>query len=189
MQIALAQEEMRRAYFGGAPGMLVSSIAWLTAALVAVHQSPQRAVIALFVGGILIHPISTLLTKFLGRSAKHSPGNPLGRLAFETTIWLIASLPLAYVVSRFRIEWFFPAMLLVIAGRYTVFSTVFGSRIFWVCGAALMAAAYVLFKLNATPEVGALTGASIEALFSATIFARSRMPVGLQAAAEPEPEM
>jgi hypothetical protein len=157
--------------------MLVSSIAWFTAALVAAHQSPQRAVVALFVGGILIHPISTVLTKLLGRSARHSPANPLARLVFETTVWLIACLPLAYVVSRFRIEWFFPAMMLVIAGRYTVFSSVFGSRIFWVCGAALMAAAYALVKLNATPEVGALTGASIEALFSAALFARSRMPV------------
>lgn len=176
MEIAVAQQDMRDAYFGGAPGMLVSSTAWLTAALIAIHQSPQRAVIALFIGGILIHPVSMVLTKLLGRSSRHSPGNPLGLLALETTLWLIACLPLAYVVSKFRIEWFFPAMLLVIAGRYFVFASVFGSRIFWACGAALVAAAYVLVKLQAPPEVGAFAGAAIEALFSATIFARSRLP-------------
>jgi hypothetical protein len=174
MDIELAQRDMRQAYFGGAPGMLVSAAVWLIAALVTIRQSPQHAVIALFVGGMLIHPVSLVLTKLLGRSAKHSPGNPLGRLALETTIWLIASLPLAYVVSLFRIEWFFPSMLLVIGGRYLVFSSLFGSRAFWACGAALLAAAFVLVRLQAAPVMGALTGALIEALFAAVIFARSR---------------
>jgi hypothetical protein len=174
MEIEVAQQDMRTAYFGGAPGMLVSAMAWLTAGFISIHQSPQRAVVALFIGGVLIHPVSTVVTKLLGRSARHSSGNPLGRLAFETTIWMIACLPLAYVVSRFRIEWFFPAMLLVIGGRYLVFASMFGSRIFWACGAALMAAAYALVKLHAGPATGAFTGASIEAVFSAVIFARSR---------------
>ena len=174
MRIEEAQQDLRRAYFGGAPGVLVSALAWLAAALASDIWSPQRAVIVLFVGGMLIHPVSTVLTKALGRSAKHAAGNPLGRLAMETTVWLILSLPLAFVVSRFRVDWFFPAMLLVIAGRYTVFATMFGSRVFWVCGAALATAAYLLVKLEAGPTAGALTGAAIEAVFASVIFYRSR---------------
>jgi len=126
MQIEVAQEDLRRSYFGGAPGMLVSAAAWFAAGLASVYWSNQQAVWVLFVGGMLIHPVSRLITRALGRSAKHAPGNPLGRLAQETTVWLILCLPLAFVVSQFMIEWFFPAMLFVIAGRYTVFATMFG---------------------------------------------------------------
>jgi hypothetical protein len=175
MQIEEAQQDFRLAYFGGAPGMLVSALAWLAAGLASIYGSPQRAVIVLFVGGMLIHPVSTLVTRALGRSAKPAPGNPLGRLALETTVWLILCLPLAFAVSRFRIEWFFPAMLLLIAGRYAVFASMFGSRIFWVCGAALATAAYVLVKVGADPTAGAFTGSAIEAVFSSVIFFQSRL--------------
>jgi hypothetical protein len=155
---------------------MVSACAWLVAAFVSIQQSPQRGVIALFVGGVLIHPVSKVVTKLLGRSARHAPGNPMAKLAMQTTVWLIACLPLAYVVSEYRINWFFPAMLLVIAGRYMVFSSIFGSSTFWACGSALIATAYVLYATAAAPQTGALAGAALEALFSATLFARSRLP-------------
>jgi hypothetical protein len=174
MQIQEAQEDLRLSYFGGAPGMLVSAAAWFASGLSSLYWSNQRAVFVLFVGGMLIHPLSTILTKALGRSAKHVAGNPLGRLAQETTVWLILCLPLAFVVSRFNIDWFFPAMLLVISGRYTVFATMFGSRTYWACAAALAVGAYLLFKLGAGPATGAFTGATIEAVFSIAIFSRSR---------------
>lgn len=175
MHIDEAQQDLRLAYFDGAPGVLVSALAWLASGLASIYGSPQRAVIVLFVGGMLIHPVSTVLTKALGRTSKHSTGNPLGRLALETTVWLLFCLPLAFVVAQFRIAWFFPAMLLVIAGRYTVFATMFGLRVFWVCAAALATAAYILVKLAASPTAGAFTGAAIEAVFSSVIFYRSRL--------------
>ena len=174
MQIHEAQEDLRLSYFGGAPGMLVSAVAWFASGLSSLYSSNQRAVFVLFVGGMLIHPVSTVVTKALGRSARHAAGNPLGRLAQETTVWLILCLPLAFVVSQFRMEWFFPAMLLVISGRYTVFATMFGSRTYWACAAALATGAYLLFKLGAGPAAGAFTGATIEAAFSAVIFSQSR---------------
>lgn len=175
MTIEEAQKDFRLAYFGGAPGMLVSGVAWFAACLASLYWSNQRAVIVLFVGGMLIHPVSTLLVKALGRSARHAPGNPLGRLALETTVWLILCLPLAFVVSQFKMDWFFPAMLLVIAGRYTVFATMFGLRTYWICAAALATAAYMLVKLGSGPAAGAFTGASIDAAFAALLFAQSRL--------------
>jgi hypothetical protein len=172
--IADAQREMRLAHYGGAPGMLTSAAVWLTAGIVSLLVSPERAVWTLFIGGMLIHPISVLLTKAMGRSGKHSPGNPLGSLAMATTFWLVLSLPLAYCVSLLRIEWFFPAMLLVIGGRYLTFSTLFGARIYWACGGALAVAGYALARANARPELGAFTGAAIEAAFATAIFVTAR---------------
>jgi hypothetical protein len=172
--IADAQREMRYAYYGGAPGMLTSAVVWLIAGIVAMVVSTERAVWALFIGGMLIHPVSALFTKAIGRSGKHSAGNPFGSLAMATTFWMIAMLPLAYGVSRLHIEWFFPAMLFIIGGRYLTFSTIFGTRIYWVCGAALGAAGYALGQANASPVFGAFAGSAIEAGFAIAIFVSAR---------------
>jgi hypothetical protein len=175
--IADAQREMRFAHYGGAPGMLTSAAVWLIAGIVSIVMSPDRAVWALFIGGVLIYPISVLLTKAIGRSGKHNANNPLGSLALATTFWMILALPLAYGVSRLRIEWFFPAMLFIIGGRYLTFSTIFGTRIYWLCGAALALAGYILGRANASPEFGAFSGAAIEAVFAITIFATTRREI------------
>lgn len=174
LPIAADQQDMRQAYFGGAPGMLTSAVVWLTAGIVAVVQTPARAVWALFIGGVLIHPVAVLATKALGRSGAHRKSNPLGALAMATTAWMIFCLPLAYVVSLRRIEWFFPAMLLVIGGRYLTFATVFGSRVFLMCGAALALAAYALAATTSSPATGAFTGAAIEAAFAIVILVDAR---------------
>jgi hypothetical protein len=174
LTVADAQREMRYAYYGGAPGMLTSAAAWLVAGLVARLQSPERAVWALFIGGMLIHPVAVLFTKALGRPGKHSRDNPLGGLALATTFWLILSLPLAYAVSQVRTEWFFPAMLFVIGGRYLTFSTIFGTRVYWACGGALALAGYALGRFNVAPDLSAFAGAAVEAAFAAAIFVTAR---------------
>jgi len=174
MLVTDAQRDMRLAYFDGAPGMLTSAAVWLTAGIVSLRASPERGVWALLIGGALIHPVSVLLVKALGRSGKHRSGNPFGSLALATTFWLVLSCVLAYAVSLLRIEWFFPAMLLVIGGRYLTFSTIFGARIYWACGAALMLAGYALWRANAAPAYGAFSGAALEATFAIAIFALSR---------------
>jgi len=174
LTVAAAQQEMRYAYYGGAPGMLTSATVWLCAGIVCLLVSPERAVWALFIGGMLIHPVAVLFTKALGRPASHPLGNPFGALALASTFWLVLSLPLAYSVSLVRMEWFFPAMLFVIGGRYLTFSTIFGARIYWACGAALATAGYVLARAHASPELGAFTGAAIEAVFAVAIFGAAR---------------
>jgi hypothetical protein len=172
--LADAQREMRHAYLGGAGGMLVSATAWAVAGVVAWRVSPTTAVWALFLGGMLIHPVSVLAYKALGRPGRHAPDNPLGALALAGTFWMLLMLPLAYAVSLVRIEWFFPAMLFVIGGRYLTFSTIFGTRLYWACGAALALAGYLLGRAGAPPATGAFAGAAIEAVFAMVIVATAR---------------
>lgn len=174
MQILEAQSDMRSGYFNGAPGVLASALAWAAAALVALYSGPQHAVLALFAGGMLIHPLGMLLAKLLGRRGAHTPGNPLGVLALEGTIQMLLCLPLAYVISRYRLEWFFPAMLLVIGGRYLTFATIYGEAWYRWCGAALALAAMLLVKLAAAPALAAFVGAGIEAVFALVFFVRER---------------
>ncbi|MFD2367667.1 DUF7010 family protein [Pseudoduganella sp. GCM10020061] len=168
--ISDAQRDMRHAYYGGAPGVLTSGLAWAMAALVCYQLSPQQAIWALFIGGMFIHPVAVVVTKMLGRPGNHTPGNPLGALAMASTIWMILCLPLAYGVSLLRIEWFFPAMLAIIGGRYLTFSTMYGGRMYWACGAALAIAGWLLFQAKASPATAAAAGAAIECVFAVLIF-------------------
>ena len=161
-----AQHDMRVAYLGGAPGVFISGLVWATASGVARWISPHHAVWALFIGGVFIHPLAVLLLRILGRSGKHTPGNPLGALAMATTVWMIMMLPLAYGVSLLRPELFFPAMLFVIAGRYLCFQTLYGNRLYWIFGAVLAVAGYGLVRFNAPVVLGAAAGAAIEIVFA-----------------------
>jgi len=167
--LQLAQLDMRAGYCSGGAGVLASALAWLAAAVAALHFSPQQAVWVLFVGGMAIHPVATLICRALGSPGRHARDNPLGALAWAGVLWLIFSLPLAYVVALHRIAWFFPAMLLVIGGRYLTFHLLFGLRVYWLLGLTLAAAGYLLGTSLAAPVVSAFVGASIEALFAAYI--------------------
>ena len=168
---------MRAAYVGGSSGAGASAVAWLVAGIVALQVSPRSAVVALFAGGALIFPVSVVLSKALGGPGTHSRANPLGSLALEGTAFMLLCFPIAYAVSLYRMEWFFPAMLLVIGGRYLTFSTLYGMRLYWVFGGVLAVAAYVLFALSASPALSAFTGAAIESGFAALLFASNRKNV------------
>lgn len=181
--LAQAQRDMRAAYLLGAPGMLASALAWTLAGCVASWDTLQHAVWALFIGGVFIHPVGTLFARLLGASGRHAPGNPLASLAMTTTIWMIMMLALAYGVALLRIELFFPAMLFVIGGRYLCFATLFGTRLYWLCGAVLALAGYGLARLHAPAALGGFAGAAVEAAFASVLLAGARRETRLPAGA------
>jgi hypothetical protein len=127
--------------------------------------------LALIFGGMLIFPVSVGLCKVIGRSGTHVKDNPLASLAMEGTFWMLLSLPVAIGAAFYKIEWFFPAMLLVIAGRYLTFATLYGMRVYWLFGATLAVSVIPLVIFEAPAFVGAYTGALIEFFFGFAIFA------------------
>jgi hypothetical protein len=165
MTVAQAQTDMRRGYYSGATGILASTLAWTVAAAIAMFDSSERAVWALLIGGMLIYPVGLLLCRLLGASGSHARGNPLAQLAGASTFWLIFSLPLAYGLGLDQPAWFFAAMLLVIGGRYLVFATIYGMRLYWALGLALAATAFVLAPLHAPATALVAAGAAIEMVF------------------------
>lgn len=180
--VAAAQRDMRLGYMGGAPGALVSGLVWIAAGCVATWISPQRAVWALFIGGIFIHPVSVMLGRLMGCPGRHTKGNPLGALGMATTFWMIMALPLAYGVSLLRIDLFFPAMLLVIGGRYLCFQTLYGNRLYWVLGGLLGLAGYGLAASHAPVPLSAYVGGVIEVLFACLLMVSARRENSLQPA-------
>ena len=172
--ITNAQHDMRVAYYNGATGAVCSATAWMAAALVTTFVSPTAGILTLIIGGMAIFPVSVVLSKILGRSGKHAKSNPLAPLAISGTFWMLLSIPIAVGVSLHRVEWFFPAMLLVIGGRYLTFTTLYGLKIYWAFGAVLALSVVPLLALNASAAAGACTGALIEYAFGATLFATSK---------------
>jgi drug/metabolite transporter (DMT)-like permease len=168
--IKQAQTEMRNHHMSGATGIIVSGFVWLVTSFVAYSYSPENAVWTLLIGGALIHPVSTMLNKMIGVGGTHGKNNPLGSLAMEGTFFMLMCIPLAYVLSLQRTEWFFQGMLMIIGGRYLTFNTLFGNRLFWILGGVLGMAGYVLFSLNAQSTITALTGAVIEILFGFFVY-------------------
>jgi len=174
MLVSQAQADMRDAYCSGAAGMLASAVAWGAAAVTAVMLSPAKAIVVLLATGMLIHPAAILLCRMMGARGVHRDGNPLGQLAGASTFWLVFSLFLAWGISLQRPDWFFPAMLLIIGGRYLVLSTVFGLRLYWALGLALAVAGFGLGWLGMSPLAGATAGAAIEAVFAVACLAAHR---------------
>ena len=174
LSISDAQGDMRRGYCSGGAGVLASAIAWAVAAGVAIFLTAQQAVWVLLIGGMLIHPVGVIICKTLSSSGAHTKGNPLGQLAGASTFWLVFCIPLAYFLSRQQIGWFFPAMLLIIGGRYLVFATIYGMRLYWVLGLALAVAGVCLGYFSAPVQLSASVGAVLETVFAVAALVQHR---------------
>lgn len=172
--LAEYQQDMRRSYIWGATGIMTSGSVWLAAALVAYLKDPRLSVWVLFIGAGFIVPVSNALDKLLGAPGKHSPGNRLSALALESTVFMLMCLPLAYGLGLQKMEWFFPAVLMIIGGRYLVFSSIYGTPLYWLLGGLLGAAGFAGYTLGLPPHTSAFIGAGIELVFGAVLLFAKR---------------
>ena len=170
------QSEMRHAYHDGAPGVLVSGLVWITAALVCHLVGLRQAVWTLLIGGALIYPVSVVLTKLAGRPAKTGKDNALNQLVMASTFWLIICCAMAYGLFRFMPTLFFPAMMATIGSRYLVFASVYGRSIYWIMGASLIVAGVAVLCSATAPAAAAGLGGLIEMGFALAVFAKAPSP-------------
>ncbi len=165
---------MRHAYLGGAPGLGASAVVWLLAGVLTVLRDPKAGMLALVIGGMSIHPLAVLACRLLGRPGAHRKENSLAPLALESTAILLLGVFLAFVLSGFRVELFFPVMLIVIGGRYLTFQTLYGWRTYWFCGIILAVLGVFAAMFGFPVVVSVFGGALIEAAFALLVFARAR---------------
>lgn len=137
MTIDEAQQELRKAYLGGAPGVLISGLAWLAAGLTQLYVGFQPSIAVLFVGGMLIFPLSIALSR-LARAPAPTKHNPLMSLGFESTIVLFAGLFAGFSMLFVAPALAFAMVAIVTGARYFIFSTLYGQRLYWLLGAVLM---------------------------------------------------
>ncbi|RYE56453.1 MAG: hypothetical protein EOP48_07990 [Sphingobacteriales bacterium] len=172
--IAKAQTDMRKGYADGSIGIIVSGFIWLISAFISYLYSPKQAIWTLLIGGMFIFPVGLLVSKIIGLPGTHTQGNQLGNLAMEGTVFMIMCLPLAFGLSLQHAEWFFQGMLLIIGGRYITFASIYGLKVYWILGAVLGVAAFLLFSFKVQSFGSLLTGSFIEMLFGLLMFVSFR---------------
>ncbi len=173
--LAAAQQDLSRAYAGGAPGVFVSGLVWLIAGAVWQLHGINAAVIALFIGGMAIHPLGMLIERTAFHGPKATIGKPLETLAIEATIPLFVGVMIAWVLLVRAPDLAISTFAAVIGARYFLFRTMYGETAYWALGGAiLLVAGLALFGFRLPLNLGFLVGA-IELVASACILQRWRV--------------
>lgn len=141
MQIAEAQADLRRSFVGGGPGVVVSGLVWGVAAAVESAAGVAIAFAVLFLGGMLIFPISLAVSRLLFGRAGLQPENRLSPIALESTAAMIAGLLAAYLLIEYEPRFVFPVAALVVGAHYFAFRTLYGDPVFLLLGALVAAIA------------------------------------------------
>jgi len=167
MEIHDAQREVRTVYRGGFYGQVVSAVLWLTAAALGTWHTPRAAILTLVLGGFFIFPLTMLLLRISGRRAVLSPANSLRYLAMQVAFTLPLSLPLVGAAAVARLNWFFPAFMIVLGAHYLPFTFLYGMRLFSVLAGLLVAGGLACgLYLGESFSVGAWFAAGVLLLFA-----------------------
>ena len=140
MEVQTAQREVREVYLGGSVGQAVSGLIWLVSAALGSLVSTRYAILMLAFGGALIFPLTQLVLKISGHRASLSKGNPLNALAMQVAFIVPLSLPVIAAASLYRLNWFYPAFMVVIGTHYMPFIFLYGMRHYAPLAAILIGA-------------------------------------------------
>lgn len=144
MQISEAQKEMRTRFVGGFYGQFVSGLLWLASAGLATWSSPRAAITMLVVGGFFIFPLTELLVRLGGVKGWISADNSLRQLGMQVAFVLPASMPLLVPIGLYRLNWFYPAMMILLGAHYLPFVFLYGMRTFAVLAALLVGGGIII---------------------------------------------
>jgi hypothetical protein len=138
MHVEDAQRENRTVFVGGFWGQLVSSVIWLASAAIGYWVTPRAAIIAIVFAGFFIFPITMLMLRLSGGPAYISRDNPLGKLGMQIAFTLPLGMLLLIPVTEFRLNFFYPALMILLGAHYLPFVFLYGMRMFYALGAALV---------------------------------------------------
>src|SRR5690242_3440974 len=144
MMIADAQREIRARYVGGYYGQLVSGLVWLASAALATWVGPGPAIVATVVGGFFIFPVTELLLRTVADAPPVSADNALQQLGRQVALVLPMSMPLLVPVGYYELNWFYPALMVLVGAHYLPFVFLYGMRAFWALGSLLVGAGIVI---------------------------------------------
>jgi hypothetical protein len=163
MDIREAQFEIRTRFVGGFYGQIVSGVLWFASAGLATWSSPRAAITTLVVGGFFIFPITELLIRFVGAKGPLSAANSLRYLGMQVAFVLPLSMPLLLPVGLYRLNWFYPAMMVLLGAHYLPFMFLYGMRMFAALAALVAGGGWVVaMYCSSSFSVGAwYTGATL----------------------------
>lgn len=174
MRIDEAQADVRRVYRGGFAGQLVSGTLWLIAAAVATWVSPGASIATLFVGGMLIFPLTTLALRVAGGPAALPPGHPMAALATQIAFTVPAGMLVAVALGLTEPGLFFPASMIIVGAHYLPFVFLYGMRLFAVlAGLLILAGAVLLLGVPVGAPLGGWFAGALLVLFAFLLRASS----------------
>jgi hypothetical protein len=144
MHIEDAQREVRSVYIGGFWGQLVSSVIWLVSAALGTWVTPKASILAVIIGGFFIFLLTQMLLRLSGRPASVSKENPFHYLGMQVAFVLPLSMLLLVPVALYRLNWFFPALIILLGAHYLPFATLYGMRMFLALAGILIAVGVVV---------------------------------------------
>lgn len=147
MNIQEAQREFRSVFMGGAVGQFVSGIIWLLSAALSTWVGPGAGILALFIGGAFIFPLTQLGLRLLGNTQTVSDKNPFSKYFLHSVIAYGATFVLVYAAMLYRTEWFYPAFMIATGAHYMAFIMFYGMNQFGLLGGLLIAGGIVLAML------------------------------------------
>jgi len=186
MLIRDAQRDVRSVFRGGFAGQLVSGTLWLLSAALATWGTPRRAILLLVIGGFFIFPLTQLLLRAMRRPAALPPGHPFNALAMQVAFTLPLGLPLVGAAALHRLDWFYPAFMILLGAHYLPFVFLYGMWQFAALSGVLVAGGLVLGLYVPAPFAtgGWLTGAALVAFaFVGRAAARTDAPAAPAATA------
>lgn len=138
MNISDAQRDVRTVFLGGFAGQLVSGGVWLLSAALATWHSPRTAILVVVVGGVFIFPLTQLLLHLMGGPFALPKGHPMNALARQVAFVVPLNLPLVGAATLYRLNWFYPALMIVVGAHYLPFMFLYGMWQFGVLAASLI---------------------------------------------------
>jgi hypothetical protein len=143
--------------------------------------------VAVVGAGFFIFPLTQMLLRLSGGRARVSKENPLHWLGMQVAFVLPFSMLLLVPVGHYRLNWFFPALMILLGAHYLPFAFLYGMRVFLVLAAILMAAGVVIALWSSgTFSSGAWTAGLVLFIFAwilrsiATSEARTRLTTGVE---------
>lgn len=136
--LSQSQREMRSAFLGGFAGQLVSGIIWLIASAVSVFSNQYYGMFILFFGCMTIFPLTQVILRLMGRSAKVEQNNGLWSLGTQISFTVPINFLLVGAAVLYNPMWFFPAAMIVVGSHYLPFITLYGMKMFGVLAVLLI---------------------------------------------------
>lgn len=167
MNISDAQKDVRSVFFGGFAGQLVSSLVWFVSAVLATWHSTKSAIIALVVGGFFIFPLTQLLLRLMRHPSSLPKGHPMNALGMQIAFTLPLNLPLVAAATAYRLDWFYPAFMIVLGTHYLPFIFLYGMPQFGVLAALLIGTGVTIgLYIHSAFSLGAWLTAVVLLLFA-----------------------
>jgi hypothetical protein len=163
MDVQDAQREVRAVYVGGFWGQLVSSVIWLVSAGLGAWVTPRASILTVVIGGFFIYPLTQMLLRLSGGRASVSRENSFNSLGMQVAFVLPFSMLLLVPVGLYNLNWFFPALMVLLGAHYLPFATLYGMRMFLFLGGILIVTGVVIARyFSGTFSLGAwITGLSL----------------------------